>query len=438
MVSTTVPTPAIVFMAVIGSCCLLLLILYQCLKAGLFFKTEPPERPNEKDYAELGEAYATETDDDYLVGVSSKGTSRRSSFNTSGSKSDGELALGDSASVCGYGPYSDSEYGPSDGRRAMSAYGDGIDMRDEVLSTAGRIQISASYAPTAEKLSVTVVRAEDIPTKQRGGASSVQVRIVILPTKKQRFKTKAKPATNPNFHETFTFTRITQNELRNLCLRVRLYGHERIGKDKLLGESKIELTAFELDGEGTPLWRTLTPGNAIGSSDSMYDLSDTGSVHSFGSYGSSSSLAMVQSGAPELLVSLCYQSLTGRLTVEVLKASNLRNVAMQRAPDTYVKVSMFNSIGQQLSKSKTSIRRSMYDPEFNETFVFQIIEFELPSVSLMFSVVNIKKMRRKEIMGWFSMGRDNTGEDEESHWKEMIEGKGKAVKRWHVLSAVEY
>lgn len=64
----------------------------------------------------------------------------------------------------------------------------------------------------------------------------------------------------------------------------------------------------------------------------MYDLSDTASVRSFGSYGSSSSLAMAQSGAPELLVSLCYQSLTGRLTVEVLKASNLRNLSMQRAP----------------------------------------------------------------------------------------------------------
>lgn len=64
----------------------------------------------------------------------------------------------------------------------------------------------------------------------------------------------------------------------------------------------------------------------------MYDLSDTGSVRSFGSLGSSSSLVMAQSGAPELLVSLCYQSLTGRLTVEVLKASNLRNLSMQRAP----------------------------------------------------------------------------------------------------------
>lgn len=258
-----VPTPAIVFMAVIGGFCFLLLILYQCLKAGMFFKTDPPERPNEKDYAELGEAYCTETDDD-CIGPSSKATSRRSSFNTSGSKSDGELALGDSASV--YGKYSDSEYSPAGARRALSAYGEAIDLRpgqDEFISMAGRLQVSATYAPTAEKLAVNVIRAEDIPSKQRGGASSVQVRLVLLPSKRQRFKTKAKPSSNPNFHETFTFSRVTQSEIQECGLRLRLYGHEKIARDKLVGEVNISLTEFDLDGDGSALWRTLTPRSSL-------------------------------------------------------------------------------------------------------------------------------------------------------------------------------
>ena len=253
-------------MAVIGGCCLLLLVLYQCLKAGMFFKTEPPaDSPDgEKGgYAELGEAYGTETDDDY-VGPSSKATSRRSSFNTSGSKSDGELALGDSASVYGYGKYSDGEYSPANARRAVSAYGEAIDIgQEEFLSIAGRLQVSASYAPTAEKLAVTVLRAEDVPTKHRGGASTVQVRVVLLPSKKQRFKTKAKPATNPNFHETFTFSRVPQSDLHESGLRFRLYGHEKLTRDKLLGEMTVSLTEFDLEGDGEALWRTLTPRNAL-------------------------------------------------------------------------------------------------------------------------------------------------------------------------------
>lgn len=258
--------PAIIFMGVIGGCCLLLLILYQCLKAGFFFKTEPPERPNEKDYGELGgEHYGTETDDEYL-GRSSKGTSRRSSFNTSGSKSDGELALGESASQCGYGRYSDSEYSPG-AQRAISAYGEAIDGREELISNAGRVQVSANYAPTSEKLTVNVIRAEDVPTKQRGGASTVQVHLILLPARKQRFKTKGKPATNPNFQERFTFSRVQQSEIHDCSLRIRLYGHERIGKDRLLGETNVVLPEFDLDGDGEMLWRTFTPGNAIGVSE---------------------------------------------------------------------------------------------------------------------------------------------------------------------------
>ena len=115
---------------------------------------------------------------------------------------------------------------------------------------------------------------------------------------------------------------------------------------------------------------------------------------------------------------------------------SLMHVFFSFHSDTYVKVSMFNSVGQELAKSKTSIRRNMFDPEFNETFVFQIIEFDLASISLMFSIIYIKKMRRKEIIGWFSLGRDNTSEEELLHWREMLEGKGKKVRKWHVLRAV--
>ena len=69
----------------------------------------------------------------------------------------------------------------------------------------------------------------------------------------------------------------------------------------------------------------------IQGADSLYDVSDSISIGS-GHGGSTSSLVAVHGGTPELLVALCYQSLTGRLTVEILKASNLRMPAMQRAP----------------------------------------------------------------------------------------------------------
>lgn len=41
---------------------------------------------------------------------------------------------------------------------------------------------------------------------------------------------------------------------------------------------------------------------------------------------------MQHGGMPELLLGLGYNGTTGRLTVEVIKGSNFRNMAMNRAP----------------------------------------------------------------------------------------------------------
>ncbi|KAJ8964686.1 hypothetical protein NQ314_004718, partial [Rhamnusium bicolor] len=49
----------------------------------------------------------------------------------------------------------------------------------------------------------------------------------------------------------------------------------------------------------------------------------------------------------------------------------LRNLALTRAPDTYVKLNLVSSTGQELAHSKTTVRRGQPNPLFKETFVFQ-------------------------------------------------------------------
>lgn len=48
----------------------------------------------------------------------------------------------------------------------------------------------------------------------------------------------------------------------------------------------------------------------------------------------SSTQSMQHGGMPELLIGLAYNGTTGRLCVEVIKGSNFRNMAMNRAPGT--------------------------------------------------------------------------------------------------------
>ena len=42
--------------------------------------------------------------------------------------------------------------------------------------------------------------------------------------------------------------------------------------------------------------------------------------------------SMQHGGMPELLIGLAYNGMTGRLSIEVIKGSNFRNMAMNRAP----------------------------------------------------------------------------------------------------------
>jgi hypothetical protein len=270
-----VPTPAIIFLCVIAGVIIILFIIYQVVKRGLVCNLEPPERPDDEEYEHLKSVpYETETDDDYF-GPSSKTPSRRSSCNTtSGSlRSDGDFGT----DFYGRGKYSDGtdgmdyfSYSPATMRRMIGGETTprGLDPRvqpagEELVSIAGRMQISASYAPTANKLAVSILKAEDLPTKERGGPSMVQVRVVLLPTKKQRFKTKPKSSNNASFHETFTFSHVTQEEIRYGSLRIRVYGHERITRDRLVGEVNMPLSEFDLECESDTVWRMIIPRSQL-------------------------------------------------------------------------------------------------------------------------------------------------------------------------------
>lgn len=101
--------------------------------------------------------------------------------------------------------------------------------------------------------------------------------------------------------------------------------------------------------------------------------------------------------------------------------------------DTYGKLFLLNSVGQEMSRCKTSIRRGQPNPVYKETFVFQVALFQLSDVTLMISIYNRRTMKRKEMIGWIALGQNSSGEEEQDHWEEMKETKGQQVCRWHSL-----
>jgi synaptotagmin-14/16 len=315
-----------------------------------------------------------------------------------------------------------------------------------VLTSCGSIRIVCRYDADRRRLTVTLHDAVDLPAgEDRGGASHSQVHVVLLPAKKLRHKTHAKPGASPTFNESFDF-KVAPDELNSMGLRLRLYGCERLRRERLIGEAIVSFLSLGLQsttGMATAVnvqpverWIKLEPRSNISHADSLGDLtgkSGSASSLSAGSDSGSPNLSMQHGGLPELMLGLAYNETTGRLSVEVIKGSNFKNMAVSRPPDTSVKLALMSPNGQEISHSKTSVRRGQPNPLYKEMFMFQVPQSQLPDVSLLVSVFATRSLKRKEMIGWFTLGMTNSSEEEQAHWTSMRENHGEQVCRWHLL-----
>ncbi|XP_054683588.1 synaptotagmin-16 isoform X1 [Grus americana] len=297
----------------------------------------------------------------------------------------------------------------------------------EPICKCGDLDVIFNYKASSQKLVVTILEARDIPDKDRSGVNTWQVHTVLMPSKKQRGKTSVQRGPIPVFKDKITFSKLEPEELSSHAIRFRLYAvHKMIG-EKMMGEQLFYLSNISQKGEAK-VTLILEPRSNLSSADSQLSLS--GISHSD---SASSTQSLSHGGVPELLVGLSYNATTGRLSVEMIKGSHFRNLAINRPPDTYGKLCLLNSMGQEMSRCKTSIRRGQPNPVYKETFIFQVALFQLSDVTLMISIYNRRSMKRKEMIGWISMGQNSSGEEEQSHWQEMKESKGTQVCRWHTL-----
>ncbi|XP_076201750.1 synaptotagmin-16 isoform X2 [Aptenodytes patagonicus] len=297
----------------------------------------------------------------------------------------------------------------------------------EPICKCGDLDVIFNYKVSSQKLVVTILEARDIPDKDHSGVNTWQVHTVLMPSKKQRGKTSVQRGPIPMFKDKITFSKLEPEELSSHAIRFRLYAvHKMIG-EKMMGEQLFYLSNVSQDGEAK-VTLVLEPRSNLSSADSQLSLSAISHSDS-----ASSTQSLSHGGVPELLVGLSYNATTGRLSVEMIKGSHFRNLAINRPPDTYGKLCLLNSVGQEMSRCKTSIRRGQPNPVYKETFIFQVALFQLSDVTLMISIYNRRSMKRKEMIGWISMGQNNSGEEEQSHWQEMKESKGTQVCRWHTL-----
>ena len=135
-----------------------------------------------------------------------------------------------------------------------------LPVEEDPIASCGRILLETTFSPVANKMIISVVRAADVPGVDRGGTAMVEVHLAILPNKKWKFRTSARPSNSPVFNERYTLYPVDQKMLEEMSVRVRLYGRKTFGK-KVLGELEVPLTDIDLhsDLSDEPVWKKLLP-----------------------------------------------------------------------------------------------------------------------------------------------------------------------------------
>ncbi|NXN98037.1 SYT16 protein, partial [Rhinopomastus cyanomelas] len=199
----------------------------------------------------------------------------------------------------------------------------------EPICKCGDLDVIFNYKVSSQKLVLTVLEARDIPDKDRSGVNTWQVHTVLMPSKKQRGKTSVQRGPIPIFKDRITFSKMRPEELSSHAIRFRLYAvHKMIG-EKMMGEQFFYLSNIN-EEEAAKVTLVLEPRSNLSSVDSQLSLSAISHSDS-----ASSTQSLSHGGVPELLVGLSYNATTGRLSVEMIKGSHFRNLAINRPPGKY-------------------------------------------------------------------------------------------------------
>ncbi|KAK4805148.1 hypothetical protein QYF61_021997 [Mycteria americana] len=269
----------------------------------------------------------------------------------------------------------------------------------------GRLSVALRYAYGSQQLVVRVLRALDLPPKDANGFSDPYVKIYLLPDRKKKFQTKVRRKTlNPVFEETFSFG-VPFAELPARRLHFSVYDFDRFSRHDLIGQVVLDdlLEVAERGGE-VPICRDILEGSG--------EKADLGEVN----------------------FSLCYLPTAGRLTVTVIRASNLRAMDLTGFSDPYVKASLMAE-GRRLKKRKTSIKKNTLNPSYNEALVFDVPHESVHHVSLTIAVVDYDCIGHNEVIGLCRVGSDAEGPGRE-HWAQMLANPRKPIEHWHTLVEV--
>ncbi|XP_026085792.1 synaptotagmin-7 isoform X3 [Carassius auratus] len=277
------------------------------------------------------------------------------------------------------------------------------DHEGPVSEKLGRIQFSLGYSFQDTTLTVKILKGQDLPAKDFSGTSDPFVKIYLLPDRKHKLETKIKRKNlNPHWNETFLFEGFPYEKVRERTLYLQVLDYDRFSRNDPIGEVSIPLNKVEL-GQLKTFWKDLkTCSDGSGS-------------------------------RGDLLLSLCYNPTANTITVNIIKARNLKAMDIGGTSDPYVKVWLMHK-DKRVEKKKTVTIKRCLNPVFNESFPFDVPAHVLRETTIIITVMDKDRLSRNDVIGKIYLSW-KSGPAEVKHWKDMLSRPRTNVAQWHALKA---
>ncbi|BHF76205.1 Synaptotagmin-2 [Sparganum proliferum] len=274
-------------------------------------------------------------------------------------------------------------------------------VQEKEKQNLGKLQFSLDYDFTKGELTVGVIQATDLPGMDMSGTSDPYVKVYLMPEKK-KFETKVHRKTlNPVFNETFLF-KVPYAEVAAKTLRFNVFDFDRFSKHDQIGQIVVPLGSVDL-ARVIEEWRDLLPPDDDERENKLGDI----------------------------CFSLRYVPTTGKLTVNILEAKNLKKMDVGGLSDPYVKLSLMLG-GKRIKKKKTTIKKCTLNPYYNESFAFEIPFEHIQKVTLIVTVVDYDRIGTSEAIGRVVLGCNAQGAGLR-HWSDMLANPRRPIAQWHTL-----
>lgn len=283
-----------------------------------------------------------------------------------------------------------------------------IESDSKLKDDLGELEFSLDYDFVKQELSVSVLQCRDLPPMDMSGKSDPYVKCYILPEKKKKYETKVhRKSLNPIFNETFVFKNIEYNFFADKTLVLAIFDFDRFSKHDQIGEVSIPLGSVDF-GKVITEFRDICPPKK----------NDSKSVN-----------------LGDICFSIRYVPNTGKLTVCILEAKNLKQMDIGGLSDPFVKIYLMNG-KKRLGKKKTTVQKCTLSPYFNEAFTFEVPNNLIQSVHLIIAVYDYDLIGASDLIGKCTVGGTQTGTGQ-IQWLNMLAAPRRPIANWHNLQYPE-